>query len=76
MANDSQKAARKFREFWLLAKDSEVGGYQKFWLSLISDDARLGLYAEATKATEETETTRRSLKSLSSLKSLKGGSNG
>ena len=37
MANDSQKAARKFREFWLLAKDSEVGGYQKFWLSLISD---------------------------------------
>ncbi len=54
MANDSQKAARKFREFWLLAKDSEVGGYQKFWLSLISDvlgvdDARLfKLYAEAT----------------------------
>ena len=55
MANDSQKAARKFREFWLLAKDSEVGGYQKFWLSLISDvlgvdDAHLfKLYSELAK---------------------------
>ncbi|MBQ3748382.1 MAG: class I SAM-dependent DNA methyltransferase, partial [Kiritimatiellae bacterium] len=35
--NEIRKAARKFREFWTLAKDSEVGGYQKFWLSLLGD---------------------------------------
>ena len=32
-----RQAARKFKEFWLLAKDSEAGGYSKFWLSLLSD---------------------------------------
>ena len=32
-----KQSARKFREFWTLAKDSEVGGYQKFWLSLLGD---------------------------------------
>ena len=37
MATDLKQAARKFREFWTLAKDSEVGGYQKFWLSLLGD---------------------------------------
>ena len=35
--NEIRKSARKFREFWTLAKDSEVGGYQKFWLSLLGD---------------------------------------
>ena len=35
--NEMRKAARKFREFWTLATDSEVGGYQKFWLSLLGD---------------------------------------
>lgn len=35
--NEIRKAARKFREFWTLATDSEVGGYQKFWLSLLGD---------------------------------------
>ena len=29
MATDLKQAARKFREFWTLAKDSEVGGYQE-----------------------------------------------
>ena len=33
MTYDSQKAARKSRAFWLLATGSEVGGYQKLWLS-------------------------------------------
>ena len=37
MAKDTRQSARKFREFWTLAKDSEVGGYQKFWLSLLGD---------------------------------------
>lgn len=37
MATDMKQSARKFREFWTLAKDSEVGGYQKFWLSLLGD---------------------------------------
>ena len=37
MATDVKQAARKFREFWTLAKDSEVGGYQKFWLSMLAD---------------------------------------
>ena len=37
MATDIRQSARKFREFWTLAKDSEVGGYQKFWLSLLGD---------------------------------------
>lgn len=37
MATDIKQCARKFREFWTLAKDSEVGGYQKFWLSLLGD---------------------------------------
>ena len=37
MATDIKQSARKFREFWTLAKDSEVGGYQKFWLSLLGD---------------------------------------
>ena len=36
-AADRRQKARKFREYWLLAKDSEVGGYSKFWLSLLSD---------------------------------------
>jgi len=35
------QAARKFREFWTLAKDSEVGGYQKFWLSMLGDVLRM-----------------------------------
>ena len=35
--NEIRKTARKFREFWTLATDSEVGGYQKFWLSLLGD---------------------------------------
>ena len=35
--NEIRKAARKFREFWTLATDSEVGGYQKFWISLLGD---------------------------------------
>ena len=37
MATDVKQLARKFREFWTLAKDSEVGGYQKFWISLLGD---------------------------------------
>ena len=37
MTTDIRQSARKFREFWTLAKDSEVGGYQKFWLSLLGD---------------------------------------
>lgn len=41
MATDVKQAARKFREFWALAKDSEVGGYQKFWLSLLGDVLRV-----------------------------------
>ena len=41
MATDIKQAARKFREFWTLAKDSEVGGYQKFWLSLLGDVLRM-----------------------------------
>ena len=72
MAGDSQKAARKFREFWLLAKDSEVGGYQKFWLSLVSDV----LGAETKALTEHKSRGSSSLESLSSLRSLEGGSNG
>ena len=35
--NSQRQAAKKFKEFWLLAKDSETGGYSKFWLSLLSD---------------------------------------
>jgi hypothetical protein len=41
MATDIKQAARKFKEFWTLAKDSEVGGYQKFWLSLLGDVLRM-----------------------------------
>ena len=37
MAADRKQAAKKFREHWLLAKDSELGGYQKFWISLLGD---------------------------------------
>ena len=37
MATDIKQCARKFREFWTLAMDSEVGGYQKFWISLLGD---------------------------------------
>ena len=37
MATDIRQTSRKFREFWTLAKDSEVGGYQKFWISLLGD---------------------------------------
>ena len=37
MSHDSRQAARKFREYWLLAKDSESGGCQKFWLSLLGE---------------------------------------
>ena len=29
--------AKKFREYWLLAKDSEVAGYQKYWILLLGD---------------------------------------
>ena len=35
--DNKRQAARKFKEFWLRAKDSETGGYSKFWLSLLSD---------------------------------------
>ncbi|MBR4653745.1 MAG: hypothetical protein IKO72_10350 [Kiritimatiellae bacterium] len=35
--HSQRQAAKKFKEFWLLAKDSETGGYSKFWLSLLSD---------------------------------------
>jgi hypothetical protein len=37
MAGNQRQGARKFREYWLLAKDSEVGGYQKFWIALLGD---------------------------------------
>ena len=37
MATDCRQKARKFREYWLLANDSEVGGYQKFWIALMGD---------------------------------------
>ena len=37
MATDIRQTSRKFREFWTLAKDSEVGGYHKFWLYLLGD---------------------------------------
>ncbi len=36
-----RQSARKFREFWALANDSEVGGYQKFWLSLLGEVLRM-----------------------------------
>ena len=34
---ESKEAAKKFREHWLLSTDSEVGGYQKYWISLLGD---------------------------------------
>ena len=34
---ENKDAAKKFREYWLLATDSEVGGYQKYWISLLGD---------------------------------------
>ena len=34
---NQRQAARKFREYWTLVTDSEVGGYQKFWISLLGD---------------------------------------
>ena len=34
---ESKEAAKKFRECWLLSTDSEVGGYQKYWISLLGD---------------------------------------
>ena len=37
MSVNQRQSARKFREYWTLAKDSEVGGYQKFWISLLGD---------------------------------------
>ena len=37
MSHDTRQAARKFKEYWLLAKDSESGGCQKFWLSLLGE---------------------------------------
>ena len=37
MARDIKRAARKFTEYWLLGKESEVASYQKFWLSLLGD---------------------------------------
>ena len=37
MSENQRQAARKFREYWTLAKDSEVGGYQKYWISLLGD---------------------------------------
>ncbi len=30
---ESKEAVKKFRECWLLSTDSEVGGYQKYWIS-------------------------------------------
>lgn len=35
--NSQRQAARKFREYWTLANESEVGGYQKFWISILGD---------------------------------------
>ncbi len=36
--NETRKsAARKFREYWTFSTDSEVGGYQKFWIDLLGD---------------------------------------
>ena len=37
MVRDIKRAARKFTEYWLLGKESEVASYQKFWLSLLGD---------------------------------------
>ena len=37
MAMDCRQKARKFREYWLLANDSVMGGYQKFWIALLGD---------------------------------------
>ena len=34
---ENKEAAKKFRECWLLSTDSEVGGYQKYWISLLGD---------------------------------------
>ena len=34
---DCRQKARKFREYWTLVNDSEVGGYQKFWIALLGD---------------------------------------
>ena len=34
---DCRQKARKFREYWTLVNDSEVGGYQKFWIALLAD---------------------------------------
>lgn len=34
---DKRQSAKKFREYWTLSGDSEVGGYQKFWIALLSD---------------------------------------
>ena len=41
MSENQRQAARKFREYWTLAKDSEVGGYQKYWISLLGDVLRM-----------------------------------
>ena len=38
MAMDCRQKARKFREYWLLANDSEMGGYQKFWITLAAEN--------------------------------------
>ena len=37
MTTDYRQKARKFREYWTLVNDSEVGGYQKFWIALLGD---------------------------------------
>ena len=42
MTGNQRHDARKFREYWLLAKDSEVGGYQKFWIALLGDVLGVG----------------------------------
>ena len=35
--SESREAAKKFRELWILSNESEVGGYQKYWISLLAD---------------------------------------
>ena len=34
---ENKEAAKRFREHWLSSTDSEVGDYQKCWISLLGD---------------------------------------
>ena len=34
---ENKEAAKRFREHWLSSTDSEVGDYQKYWISLLGD---------------------------------------